>query len=83
MVEMRLFSSACSMVSRGWGATVVDAVTARNFLDRDVELKRFYPQINSEVNIIIPERISRSNITDVFLADFEEELRNYTSDLFG
>lgn len=81
VVETRLFSSACSLVSRGWGATVVDAVTAGDFRNRDVMLKRFDPRITSDINIIIPERISRSSIADLFLSDFENELQKYTFEI--
>ena len=78
-VETRLFATACGFVASGGGVSVVDPLTAADYVPWGVEIRRFEPAIPFDIGILFPAHRPRSRLVESFAATLEERLRPFAA----
>lgn len=73
-IEVRQFTTACTIVSKGQGAAVVSALDAHQFRDRGVAVVPFVPHFSHRLSLLRPVTGSRSPLVLDFLEAFRESL---------
>lgn len=77
VAECRFFASACSFVSQGWGASIVDPITAEDFVSRGVVARTFRPTITYDLGIIQPRRRPQAKLSKIFVQQLERSMEKY------
>ncbi len=77
LVEVRQFTTACTMVREGLGASVVSALDAEAFRPSGIVIKPFEPQIFHRLSILQPVSGPSSPIVLDFVDLFVESLQPY------
>jgi DNA-binding transcriptional LysR family regulator len=78
VAECRFFASACAFVAQGWGASVVDPITAGDFAQRGVVTRPFRPAVVYDIGLLLPARRPQSRLTRDFIAEVEREMQAFT-----
>lgn len=75
VIEVRQFTAACELVSRGLGVSVVSELDAQNYKDR-LSYRPFFPSVPHQISIVRPIHKIPSKITldfmDMFVASLQE-----------
>jgi DNA-binding transcriptional LysR family regulator len=79
VAECRFFASACAFVAQGWGASIVDPITASDFAHRGVVARPFRPAIVYDIGLLLPARRPQSRLTRDFIAEVEREMQAFTA----
>ena len=79
LVEVRQFTTACTMVDEGLGASVVSAMDAETFRGTGIVIRPFVPQIFHRLSILQPASGPSSPIVLDFVDMFVESLAPYTA----
>ena len=69
IIEVQLSAAACSLVLQGIGVSLVDPVTAANYLSRGVVARPFQPGIPFVFSVVHPRHQPRSRLAAEFLDD--------------
>lgn len=77
LVEVRQFTTACTMVSKGVGAAVVSAIDAEAFRPTGIIIRPFRPNIFHRLSILQPASGPSSPIVLDFVDEFAESLRPF------
>ncbi|WP_293577693.1 LysR substrate-binding domain-containing protein [Phaeobacter sp.] len=73
-VEVRQFATACIMVNKGHGVTIVSALDAEAFRHQDVEIRPFEPAVEHRLTVLRPMSGNRSLLALDFLDMFMDSL---------
>jgi len=77
LVEVRQFTTACTMVSEGMGASVVSAIDAEGFRKDGIVIRPFKPAIFHRISILRPASGPSSPVVLDFIDAFVESLRPF------
>jgi len=77
LVEIRQFTAACELVSRGLGVSVVSELDAEGYRGRGVDFRPFEPRIPHRLAIVRPTHKDPSLVMMEFLDVFRESLERY------
>ena len=78
-VEVRQFTTACTMVKDGVGASVVSALDAEAFREAGIVIKPYQPAIFHRLSIIQPASGPSSPVVLDFIDTFIESLQPFTA----
>lgn len=78
IVEIRQFTAACELVSRGVGVSVVSELDARNYQDQ-LSFRPFVPSVPHKISIVRPIHKMPSKITLDFIEVFQASLQDLTT----
>ena len=78
-VEVRQFTTACTMVNEGIGASVVSALDAEAFRETGIIIKPFKPAIFHRLSIIQPASGPSSPVVLDFIDNFLESLQPFVA----
>jgi DNA-binding transcriptional LysR family regulator len=78
-VEVRQFTTACTIVSQGHGVSVVSALDAEQFRGLGLEIRPFDPQITHRLTLLRPIASSASPLVLDFLRYFSDSLAPFTA----
>ncbi len=70
-VETPLSAIACALAAQGVGVALVDAFTARRFIDRDVVVRPFHPALDAGFSLVTSRQRPLSQAAMDFLAAVE------------
>ncbi|WP_425046020.1 LysR substrate-binding domain-containing protein [Primorskyibacter sp. S87] len=73
-IEVRQFTAACTIVSKGHGVSVVSALDAEQFRDRGIVIRPFEPQIVHRLSLLRPIAGNNSPLVLDFLRHFSDSL---------
>ncbi len=76
-IEVRQFTTACTIVASGSGASVVSALDAEQFRDRGLVIRPFLPEIHHRITVLRPVSGDRPVLALDFLESFIHSLRPY------
>lgn len=76
-IEVRQFTTACTIVSEGHGVSIVSALDAEQYRSRSIEIRPFEPQISHRLSLLRPITGSNSALMLDFLRQFAESLEPY------
>lgn len=79
VVETQYAATICGLVLKNVGCSIVNAVTAIDFHERGLVVRRFEPEIFFEYVLVLPAHRQRSRITHSFL----ESLRAHRDDILA
>jgi len=77
-IEVRQFTTACEIVSRGQGVSVVSAVDAGSYEDKGLVIREFEPKLTHKLSVLRPIARSQSLVTLDFIDVFKESLSAYS-----
>ena len=77
VIETRLFASNCEIVVKGTGISIVDPMTADQYTQSAIAIRRFEPRIVHEVAVMFPEKGPRSRLTSDFVALLKQEVQPF------
>ena len=77
-IEVRQFTTACTIVSEGQGVSIVSALDAEQYRDRGIEIRPFVPQITHRLSLLRPISGSNSPLVLDFLRQFSESLTPFS-----
>jgi len=77
LVEVRQFTTACTMVSKGMGASVVSALDAEGFRKDGIVIRPFRPEIFHRLSILRPASGPSSPVVLDFIDAFVDSLKPY------
>lgn len=80
LVEVRQFTTACTMVREGMGASVVSALDAEGFRSSGIVIRPFEPEINHRLSILFPRSVNVPRVVRDFIDVFVESLGPFLSD---
>ncbi|MCG7621853.1 MULTISPECIES: LysR substrate-binding domain-containing protein [unclassified Epibacterium] len=80
LVEVRQFTTACTMVQQGLGASVVSALDAEAFRSAGVVVRPFEPEIHHRLSILFPSAVSVPRVVRDFMDVFVDSLAPFTVD---
>jgi len=78
LVEVRQFTTACTMVQQGLGASVVSALDAEAFRATGIVIRPFEPEINHRLSLLFPSAVSVPRVVRDFMDVFVESLAPFT-----
>jgi len=78
-IEVRQFTTACTIVGEGQGVSVVSALDAEQFRDRGIVIRPFSPQVTHRLSILRPVTGSRSLLVLDFLEQFIDSLAPFVA----
>ncbi len=79
-IEVRQFSTACTIVSQGQGVSVVSALDAEQFKGKGIEIRPFKPKIAHRLSLLRPATGDHSPLTFDFLKQFSSSLAPFISE---
>ena len=79
-IEVRQFTSACTIVSQGHGVSVVSALDAEQFRNRGLTIRPFSPQIDHRLSILRPITGNASPLVFDFIKAFTDSLAPFRID---
>jgi len=77
LVEIRQFTAACELVSRGLGVSVISELDAEGYRNRGVQFRPFEPRIPHRLAIVRPTHKDPSLVMMEFMDMFRESLARY------
>ncbi|MCP4182761.1 MAG: LysR family transcriptional regulator [Hyphomicrobiales bacterium] len=77
IVETRLFATACIMVAKGIGVSIVSEIDAREYENQGLVIRPFEPNIPFEINILYPAYMPRSIATREFVEAFKQGIKPF------
>lgn len=77
LVEVRQFTTACTMVAEGMGASIVSAMDAEEYRDTGIIVRPFLPSIYHRLSILRPASGASSPVVLDFIDAFVESLHPY------
>ncbi|RVU39554.1 LysR family transcriptional regulator [Hwanghaeella grinnelliae] len=77
LVEIRQFTAACELVSRGLGVSVISELDAEGYRNRGVRFRPFEPRIPHRLAIVRPTHKDPSLVMMEFMDMFRESLARY------
>ncbi len=78
LVEVRQFTTACTMVQQGLGASVVSALDAEGFRSSGLVIRPFEPEIHHRLSILFPNAVSVPRVVRDFMDVFVESLAPFS-----
>ncbi len=78
-IEVRQFTTACTIVAQGHGASVVSALDAEPFRGKGVVIRPFSPEIHHRLSLLRPVAGQRSLLALDFLEAFVQSVQPYLS----
>lgn len=78
LVEVRQFTTACTMVAEGMGASIVSALDAEEYRKSGIVVRPFLPNIHHRLSILRPSSGAKSPVVLDFIDTFIQSLRPYT-----
>lgn len=79
-IEVRQFTTACTIVASGRGASVVSALDAEQFRDCGLVIRPFLPEIHHRITVLRPVSGERPVLALDFLESFIRSLRPYLAE---
>jgi DNA-binding transcriptional LysR family regulator len=79
-IEIRQFTTACTIVAQGHGVSIVSALDAEQFRDRGIIIRPFAPAITHRLSLLRPITGSRSPVTLDFLEAFRASLAPFEAE---
>ena len=73
-VEVRQFTTACTIVAQGHGVSIVSALDAEQYLDQGLVTRPFQPAVPHRLSLLRPIRGSQSPVATDFLEIFAQSL---------
>ncbi|MGH1412250.1 MAG: LysR substrate-binding domain-containing protein [Pelagimonas sp.] len=80
LIEVRQFTTACTMVAEGMGASVVSALDAEQFRDSGLVIRPFDPQIYHRLSILRPATGTRTPVVLDFIDAFVDSLTPFLAE---
>lgn len=80
LVEVRQFTTACTMVHKGVGAAVVSAIDAEAFRPTGIVIRPFRPNVSHRLSILQPASGPSSPIVLDFIDEFVASLRPFLAE---
>ena len=77
-IEVRQFTTACTIVSEGHGVSIVSALDAEQYRQRGIEIRPFEPQILHRLSLLRPTTGSNSPLVLDFLRQFKKSLAPFS-----
>lgn len=77
LVEIRQFTAACELVSRGLGVSVISELDAEGYRGRGVAFRAFEPRIPHRLAIVRPTHKNPSLVMMEFMDMFRESVAGY------
>jgi len=77
-IEVRQFTTACTIVSQGQGVSIVSALDAEQFRDKGVSIRPFAPNLVHRLSLLRPATGGHSPLAFDFLKHFSESLAPFT-----
>ena len=78
LAVIRQFGTACLMVAKGAGVSIVSAIDAYEYEDRGLIIRPFVPETPHKLAILYPAHTPRSMIALEFMESFLESISRYT-----
>ena len=72
VVETQYAATICGLVLKGVGVSIINPITAMDFIERHLEARRFEPEIQFEDMLCLPKHKPLSRLTQSFLEILEE-----------
>lgn len=72
VVETQYAATICGLVLKGVGVSIINPITAMDFIERHLEARRFEPEIQFEYMLFLPKHKPLSRLTQSFLEILEE-----------
>ncbi|SMX26620.1 HTH-type transcriptional regulator CynR [Pelagimonas phthalicica] len=79
-VEVRQFTTACTMVSKGMGASIVSALDAEQFREAGIVIRPFDPPIYHRLSILRPATGARTPVVIDFIEAFIQSLTPFLAE---
>jgi DNA-binding transcriptional LysR family regulator len=79
-IEVRQFTSACTIVAQGHGVSIVSALDAEQFRDQGLVARPFVPMVPHRLSLLRPIRGSQSPVTIDFLETFTASLAPFLAE---
>ncbi|MBO9464251.1 LysR family transcriptional regulator [Tropicibacter sp. R15_0] len=79
-VEVRQFTTACTMVSEGMGASIVSALDAEQFREAGIVIRPFDPPIYHRLSILRPATGARTPVVIDFIEAFIQSLTPFLAE---
>ena len=76
-IEVRQFSTACEIITQGYGASIVSALDAEQFRTKEITIKPFRPKITHELSMIRSTHVRQSLLALDFWDTFSKSLEPY------
>ncbi|MCF4099299.1 LysR substrate-binding domain-containing protein [Maritalea mediterranea] len=76
-IEVRQFTAACTLVSQGYGASIVSALDAAQFEGRGLVSRPFEPDLSHELSILRPITGAQPLLVLDFIETFVESLQPF------
>ncbi|MEX0280657.1 MAG: LysR substrate-binding domain-containing protein [Arenibacterium sp.] len=73
-VEVRQFTTACTIVAQGHGVSIVSALDAEQYRDQGLVIRPFLPSVPHRLSLLSPIRGSQSPVATDFLETFAQSL---------
>ncbi|MGR3715069.1 MAG: LysR substrate-binding domain-containing protein [Shimia sp.] len=77
LVEVRQFTTACTMVAAGMGASIVSALDAEEYRSTGIVVRPFLPEITHKITILRPASGARSPVVLDFIDSFLDSVRPF------
>ena len=71
-VETQYAATICGLVLKGVGVSIINPVTAIDFIDRDLVMRRFEPEVQFEYYLFLPLHRPLSRVAKSFISMLEE-----------
>ena len=78
LVVARQFGTACLMVAKGAGVSIVSEIDAYEYEDRGLIIRPFVPETPHKLAVLYPAHSPRSMISLEFMESFLEDISRYT-----
>jgi len=72
VVETQYAATICGLVLKGVGVSIINPITAMDFIDRHLEARRFEPEVQFEYMLFLPKHKPLSRLAKSFLEILEE-----------
>lgn len=66
-VETQYAATICGLVLKGVGVSIINPITALDFIDRELTIRQFDPSVQFEYYIFVPRHRPLSRVTRIFL----------------
>ena len=77
LIEVRQFTAACMLVSKGLGVSVVSELDTRDYLGRGIVVRPFAPALAHRLTLLHPTHTPISMVTLEFMEAFRQSLAPY------
>lgn len=77
-IEVRQFTTACTIVAQGQGVSIVSALDAAQYMSRGIEVRPFEPRIEHRLSLLRPITGMASPLVLDFLRAFSDSLAPFT-----